>query len=102
MIEQYYESGDSIRVFAAKHGLAPKSLWRWLDSFKKEGEKGLSYKSERSYDKVASQLTTESDLRKEILKLRIENERLKKSYTVRTNADGKTEYIRLKAKSTKL
>ena len=77
LIEQYYESGDSIRVFAAKHGLAPKSLWRWLDSFKKEGEKGLSYKSERSYDKVASQLTTESDLRKEILKLRIENERLK-------------------------
>ncbi len=101
LIELYYESGDSIRVFAANHGLCPKSLCRWLNNFEQEGEKGLYYKSEKTYDKIASQLTTESDLRKEILKLRIENERLKKSYTVRTTEDGKTEYIRLKAKNTK-
>ena len=46
-------------------------------------------------------LTTEAELRTEILKLRIENERLKKNYMVETTEDGKTHYIRLKAKNSK-
>ena len=43
----------------------------------------------------------EEAYRREILKLRIENERLKKNYIVRTNEDGEQEYIRLKAKNSK-
>ena len=44
---------------------------------------------------------TEEAYRREILKLRIENERLKKIYIVRTNEDVEQEYIRLKAKNPK-
>lgn len=44
---------------------------------------------------------TEEAYRREILKLRIENERLKKNYIVRTNEDGEQEYVRLKAKNSK-
>lgn len=44
---------------------------------------------------------TEESYKREILKLRIENERLKKSYAVQMNSDGQTEYVRLKEKSLK-
>ena len=44
---------------------------------------------------------TEEAYRREILKLRIENERLKKNYIVRMNEDGEQEYVRLKAKNSK-
>ena len=47
-----------------------------------------------------SDLTLEG-YKREVIKLRIENERLKKSYAVQTNADGEREYVRLKPKSSK-
>ena len=40
--------------------------------------------------------------KREILKLRIENERLKKNYAVRKTDAGELEYIRLKPKNSKL
>ena len=44
---------------------------------------------------------TEEAYKREILKLRIENERLKKNYAVQTTATGEQEYIRLKPKNSK-
>ena len=44
---------------------------------------------------------TEEAYKREILKLRIENERLKKNYTVQTNEAGEQEYVRLKVKNSK-
>ena len=44
---------------------------------------------------------TEKAYKSEILKLRIENERLKKSYAVQTTNTGEPEYIRLKLKNSK-
>lgn len=44
---------------------------------------------------------SEEGYKREILRLRIENERLKKKYLVRQNEDGQTEYVRLKMKSSK-
>ena len=44
---------------------------------------------------------TEEAYKREILKLRIENERLKKNYTVQMNEDGEQEYVRLKEKISK-
>ena len=49
----------------------------------------------------ASSKATEEELRQEVLKLRIENERLKKKYMVRKTPDGKMEYIRLKVRNMK-
>ena len=45
---------------------------------------------------------TEESYKREILKLRIENERLKKNYAVRKTDAGELEYIRLKPKNLKL
>ena len=44
---------------------------------------------------------TEESYKREILRLRIENERLKKNYTVETNEAGEREYVRLREKSSK-
>ena len=44
---------------------------------------------------------TNEGYKREILRLRIENERLKKKYLARQNEDGQTEYVRLKMKSSK-
>lgn len=43
---------------------------------------------------------TEEAYKREIIRLRIENERLKKNYTVETSEDGKTVYVPLKPKNT--
>lgn len=44
---------------------------------------------------------TEEFYKREILRLCIENERLKKNYAVRTNEVGQTEYVCLKTKNSK-
>ena len=44
---------------------------------------------------------TEENYKREILKLRIENERLKKNYTVQKTEDGQTVFIRLSPKNSK-
>ena len=101
LIKLYYESGQTIEDFTNQHGVYISTFTRWLGEFRKNGEKALQTRADKAFEKISPQLQTEADLRKEILKLRIENERLKKSYTVRTTEDGKTEYIRLKAKNSK-
>ena len=44
---------------------------------------------------------TEENYKREILKLRIENERLKKNYTVEKRENGETVFIPLKPKNSK-
>ena len=44
---------------------------------------------------------TEENYKREILKLRIENERLKKNYTVEKRENGETVFIPLRPKSSK-
>ena len=44
---------------------------------------------------------TEESYKREILKLRIENERLKKNYVVQTTDTGEQEFIRLRPKNSK-
>jgi len=101
LIREYLESGESQKQFAAKHGICDRTLKRWLNKLNANGEEALKSRKDKSYESIAPYLVTEADLRKEILKLRIENERLKKSYTVRITEDGRTEYIRLKARNMK-
>lgn len=99
LIKAFLESGETKAVFIEKHGLSKNTLTRWMKKFNEEGEAALRTQTDKAYDNIATNLKTEAALREEILKLRIENERLKKNYMVRTNEDGKKEYIRLKAKN---
>ena len=44
---------------------------------------------------------TPENLKREIMRLRIENERLKKNYCVKTGPDGEKVFIRLRERNTK-
>ncbi|MDN5315163.1 MAG: Transposase [Clostridiales bacterium] len=99
IIKAYLESGETKAVFIEKHGLSTNTLTRWIEKFNEEGEAALRTHADRTFDNIAPNLKTEAALREEILKLRIENERLKKNYIARKTEDGKTEYIRLRAKN---
>ena len=72
----------------------------WQDTHKgaypQRKTESVRSESEKNPDK-----SIEEELRLEVLKLRIENERLKKKYTVKKTEDGKTEYVRLKMKNTR-
>lgn len=102
LVTQFLDSGMSVTAFCEKHGIARYTLYRWLKTYKEKGIDGLLGTPYGRLQKVAPELKTDDELRKEILRLRIENERLKKNYEVRTTPDGKTEYVRLKPKNTKL
>ena len=63
------------------NNITEPSLKRWIKQYEEGGLEGFD--------------RTEESYKREILKLRIENERLKKSYAVQMNSDGQPEYVRL-------
>lgn len=101
IVQKYFATGKTAIEFAEEYGICKSTLLRWAKVYKEKGVEGLSKKRAKLTAAVAPELTTDDELRKEILKLRIENERLKKNYIVQKTPDGQTEYIRLKAKNTK-
>ena len=85
LIHQYKLNGQiKLRDFCSIHHISDGAFKIWLKEVLPEG-----------IDR------TEEAYKREILRLRIENERLKKNYAVVKNADGQTEYVRLKTKNSK-
>ena len=75
---------------------------KWIKQYEEGGIEGLARADAEIRDILPEGIDrTEEAYKKEILKLRIENERLKKNYTVRTNEAGEQEYVRLKPKNSK-
>ena len=102
LVTLFLDSRMTVTAFCEKHGIARFTLYRWLRTYEEKGINGLLGTPYGKNPNVAPELKTDAELRKEILKLRIENERLKKNYTVQETLDGKMEYVRLRPKSTKL
>ena len=76
-------------------------LKKWLQQYEESGIEGLT-RGIKDPDILPEGIDkTEENYKREILKLRIENERLKKNYTVRKTQDGSKEFIRLKVKNSK-
>lgn len=97
-----YKSNQDIRLsdFCAANGITDTSFRKWLRLYNEGGLEGLARVDARIKEVLPEGVDrTEESYKREILRLRIENERLKKNYTIRVSADGKTEYIRLKTKS---
>lgn len=101
IIKAYMESGKTMKEFAECHEICYRTLKRWIDKYEEGGASTLKNRADKAYEKIAPHLRSDAELRQEILKLRIENERFKKSYAVRTLEDGRTEYIRLRPKNSK-
>lgn len=88
--------------FCTANGISDAAFRRWLKDYEEGGLEGLA----RADSQVPNVLPegfdrTEESYKREIMRLRIENERLKKNYTVRTNETGERVYVRLKEKSSK-
>ena len=99
-----YKSNPRVKMadFCKSNGITDTTFRKWLKQYEEGGLDGLC----RADAQIGSVLPdgvdqTEEALRREIIKLRIENERLKKNYTVETNERGEQVYVCLSPKNTK-
>lgn len=98
-----FKSNSRIKVsdFCVANNVSDGAFKKWLEQYDKAGLEGLV----RADAEIGAVLPegvdrTEESYKREILKLRIENERLKKNYMLQTNENGEQEFVRLKAKNT--
>ena len=92
----------TVSDFCDANHISVGAFKKWIKQYDENGLDGLA----RADAQIQSVLPegidpTEEALKREILKLRIENERLKKNYTVQVNEAGEPEYVRLKPKNSK-
>lgn len=102
LIKQYRKRTNiKLSDFCFMNGISETSFKKWMVKYDAEGIEGLSRGLRDPIVLPDNIDRTEENYRKEILKLRIENERLKKNYTVQKDENGEIHYIRLKEKTTK-
>lgn len=91
-----------LKEFCLANNLTEPSMKKWMRQYEEGGLAGLARADAETADVFPEGVRpSEEALKREVLRLRIENERLKKNYMVRKNGDGKTEYCRLKPKNTR-
>ena len=99
-----FKGNPRIKVydFCVANDISEAAFRKWKKQYEAAGLEGLTRQDAEFKDLLpeGSDLTL-AGYKREVIKLRIENERLKKSYAVQTNADGEREYVRLKPKSLK-
>lgn len=103
LIHQYKANpAIGLKEFCRVNNLTEPSMRKWMKQYDEGGLAGLARADAETADVFPEGVTpSEEALKREVLRLRIENERLKKNYIVRKTAGGKTEYCRLKPKNTK-
>ena len=92
---------EKLSDFCEMNDVSETSMRKWMKQYEEGGLKGLSRAGEMGDVLPAGIDRTEENYKREILKLRIEIERLKKNYTVQKTEDGRTVFIRLSPKSSK-
>ena len=99
-----YKGNPRIKLsdFCDANHVSDSAFKKWMKQYDEGGLEGLARADAEIGDVLPEGIDrTEEAYKREILKLRIENERLKKNYTVRTNEAGEQEYVRLKPKNLK-
>ena len=99
-----YKGNPRIKLsdFCDANHVSDSAFKKWVKQYDEGGLEGLARADAEMGDVLPEGIDrTEEAYKREILKLRIENERLKKNYTVRTNEAGEQEYVRLKPKNLK-
>ena len=99
-----YRSNQRIKLkdFCINNDVSETAFRKWLKQYEEGGLEGLARADKDIQDILPEGVDrTEEAYKREILKLRIENERLRKSYTVQAKEDGTQEFIRLKPKDSK-
>lgn len=99
-----YKGNMQIKLtdFCTVNDISDTAFKKWLKQYDEGGLEGLARADAEIREVLPEGVDrTEESYKREILKLRIELERLKKNYAVRMSADGQPEYVRLKPKSLK-
>ena len=92
----------SLNDFCDANHITPPSLKKWIKQYDEGGVEGLARADAEIKEVLPEGIDrTEESYKREILKLRIENERLKKSYAVQMNEAGEQVFVRLREKSSK-
>lgn len=97
-----YKNNTLIKMndFCDANHISVTSFRKWLKQYEEGGLEGLVRTDAELKEVLPEGIDrTEEAYKREIIKLRIENERLKKNYTTRTNEAGEQEYVRLKPKN---
>src|SRR5665647_1737431 len=88
---RHYRSNPRIKLsdFCDANNVSDGALKKWLKQYEEGGLEGLARSDVEIREVLPEGIDrTEESYKREILKLRIENERLKKNYLVRTNETG--------------
>ena len=99
-----YKINQTVKMqdFCIINNVSVTAFKKWLKQYEENGLEGLARADSTIPDVLPEGIDrTEEAYKREILKLRIENERLKKNYMVQKKEDGTLEYIRLKPKNLK-
>lgn len=97
--EQHLSSKEIFRIT----GISDKNIRRWIKEYSEKGIDGLKTKKKGNPFTalhISKSMSKEERLELENLKLKIENERLKKGYLVKGGGAGK-EYVSIFGKNTK-
>lgn len=103
LIREYKLNGlIKLSDFCDIHHVSDSAFKTWLKKYEEGGLEGLARADAEVREVLPEGIDrTEEAYKREIIRLRIENERLKKNYTVQKRPDGKTVYVPLKTKSSK-
>ncbi len=105
LIKRFLSNPDiNINQFCKANNVSTTAFKKWLIRYKEEGIEGLITKAKgETVQEVLPEGVdpTAENYKREIMKLRIENERLKKSYMVKMNEAGEPVYIPLSKKNLK-
>lgn len=98
LIRQFRESSTlKLSQFCQANGITVQTFRKWVAQYDAAGIEGLSRGSKYPELLPGSVDPTVENYKKEILRLTIENERLKKNYVARTMPDGRIQIQHLEA-----
>ena len=101
IVNDFFNSKKGQKKYALEHGIERRTLQKWIQRYNENGIEGLkSNTGKKATGRPKASLNKIEKLEQEILKLRIENERLKKGYFVKGDGARK-EYVTSLEKNTK-
>ena len=96
IIEKHLKEHISVRALGKEYDADRSMIARWVRDYSRDGEKALEEKKHPGNKYAAihtsKHLSSEERLQLEVMKLQIENERLKKGYIVK-GAGANKEYV---------
>lgn len=103
LIKRFRSNPDiKFNDFCEANIVSTTAFKKWLKQYEEQGIEGLARADAVVGDVLPEGIDRkEENYKREILKLRIENERLKKNYTVKTLENGEQVYVHLKPKNTR-